>query len=56
MAQPQAKAAVLRHFPGIRGHIPFAEESSRLIEIMRAPFVRVPEETIAALDAELKGI
>lgn len=56
MEHPKARETVIRHFPMILEPIPFAEESTRLIEILRSPFVRVPEETIKALDADLQEV
>jgi len=56
MSLPRTRETVLHYFPEIEGPIPFKEESCRLIEIMQAPFVRVPEATIAALDTALRAI
>lgn len=55
-ANPAAWAQVRHFFPEIESNIPFVEESSRLVEILLAPFVRMPREQVGALDAALRAI
>ena len=56
MAEDRARAVIERHFKELGRRIPFMEESRRLIEVLRSPFVRVPEDRIRAMDRELRAL
>ncbi|MBP7401104.1 MAG: family 78 glycoside hydrolase catalytic domain [Clostridia bacterium] len=56
MTEDRARAVIERHFKELGRNIPFMNESRRLSEVLRSPFVRVPEDRIRAMDRELRAL